>query len=138
MPGGGHRLTLAERLRMSGLRRAHCEVTPRGLFQCSACRRQTSPIAGTIFASTHVPLRLWFRAMYHLTQSKQGISSVALGRRLGVTQTTAWTIKHKLAQVMMERDAAKQLSGRVELDDAYLGGERTGGKRGRGAPRAIG
>jgi hypothetical protein len=64
-----------------------------------------------------VPLRLWFRAMYHLTQSKQGIASVALGRRLGVTQTTAWKIKHKLAQVMMERDATKQLSGRVELDE---------------------
>ena len=114
--------------------RAYSEVTTRGLFQCSACRRQTSPIAGTIFASTHLPLRLWFRAMYHLTQSKQGISSVELGRRLGVTQTTAWKIKHKLAQVMLERDASKRLSGRVEIDDAYLGGERTGGKRGRGAP----
>src|SRR5664279_4982096 len=79
---------------------AYCEVTTRRLFQCSACRRQTSPIAGTIFASTHLPLRLWFRAMYHLTQSKQGISSVELGRRLGVTQTTAWMIKHKLAQAM--------------------------------------
>ena len=114
--------------------RAHCKVRLRGLFQCNACRRQTSPIAGTIFASTHLPLRLWFRAMYHLTQSKQGISSIELGRRLGVTQTTAWKIKHKLAQVMMERDGGKRLSGRVELDDAYLGGERTGGKRGRGAP----
>jgi hypothetical protein len=51
-----------------------------------------------------------------------------------VTQTTAWKIKHKLAQVMMERDASKRLGGRVELDDAYLGGERSGGKRGRGAP----
>jgi ribosomal protein L37AE/L43A len=114
--------------------RTYCEVLSRGLFQCSGCRRQTSPIAGTIFASTHLPLRLWFRAMYHLTQSKQGISSIELGRRLGVTQTTAWKIKHKLAQVMMERDAGKRLTGRVELDDAYLGGERTGGKRGRGAP----
>jgi ribosomal protein L37AE/L43A/transposase-like protein len=114
--------------------RAHSEVKTRHLFQCSACRRQTSLIAGTIFASTHVPLRLWFRAMYHLTQSKQGMSSVELGRRLGVRQTTAWKIKHKLAQVMMERDAPKRLTGRVEIDDAYLGGERTGGKRGRGAP----
>ena len=95
----------------------------------SACRRQTSLIAGTIFACTKVPLRVWFRAMYHLTQSKQGISSIELGRRLGVTQTTAWTIKHKLAQVMLERDAEQQLNGRVELDDAYLGGERSGGKR---------
>jgi ribosomal protein L37AE/L43A/transposase-like protein len=113
--------------------RAYCEVKTRGLFQCNACRRQTSPIAGTIYASTHLPLRLWFRAMYHLTQNKQGISSIELGGRLGVTQTTAWKIKHKLASVMRERDATKRLSGRVELDDAYLGGERTGGKRGRGA-----
>src|SRR6195952_1172810 len=114
--------------------RSYSEVKPRGLFQCSGCRRQTSPIAGTIFASTHLPLRLWFRAIYHLTQSKQGISSLELGRRLGVTQTTAWVIKHKLKQVMMERDATKPLTGRGEIDDAYLGGERSGGKRGRGAP----
>ena len=63
-----------------------------------------------------------------------GISSLELGRRLGVTQNTAWKLKHKLMQVMMERDAGKRLTGRVEIDDAYLGGERSGGKRGRGAP----
>jgi ribosomal protein L37AE/L43A len=113
---------------------SHSEIGTRGLFQCRACRRQTSPTAGTIFAATKVPLRTWFRAMDHLTQSKQGISSIELARRLGVTQTTAWTIKHKLAQVMMERDVDKRLHGRVELDDAYLGGERSGGKRGRGSP----
>lgn len=113
--------------------RAYSEVKTRGLYQCTACRRQTSPIAGTIFASTKLPLTTWFRAQYHLTQSKQGISSIELGRRLGVTQTTAWKIKHKLKQVMMERDASKRLVGRVEADDAYVGGERTGGKRGRGA-----
>ena len=50
-----------------------------------------------------------------------------------MTQTTAWKVKHKLTQVMLERDASKQLTGRVEIDDAYLGGERSGGKRGRGA-----
>ena len=109
-------------------------MTTRDLYQCTKCRRQTSPIAGTIFASTHLPLRLWFRAIYHLTQTKQGISSIELGRRLGVTQTTAWKIKHKLKQVMLERDATKRLIGRVEIDDAYLGGERSGGRRGRGAP----
>ena len=112
----------------------HCEVTSRRLFQCTACRRQTSLIAGTIFAATKLPLRTWFRAIHHLTQTKQGISSIELGRRLGVTQTAAWTIKHKLAQVMLERDADAQLTGRVELDDAYLGGERSGGRRGRGSP----
>jgi len=114
--------------------RAHSVVRSRDLFQCTACRRQTSAIAGTIFASTKLPLRRWFRAMYHMTQSQQGISSLALGRRFGVTQTTAWKAKHKLKQVMMARDARKQLTGRVAIDDAYLGGERSGGQRGRGAP----
>src|SRR5690242_16222817 len=114
--------------------RQHSLVASRDLYQCTKCRRQTSAIAGTIFASTHLPLRLWFRAIYHLTQTKQGISSIELGRRLGVTQTTAWKVKHKLKQVMLERDATKRLTGRVEIDDAYLGGERAGGKRGRGAP----
>lgn len=105
----------------------------RTLYQCTVCRHQASPIAGTIFAATKLPLRTWFRALYHLTQTKQGISSIELGRRLGVTQTTAWKIKHKLKQVMLERNASKRLSGRVEIDDAYVGGERPGGKRGRGA-----
>ena len=114
--------------------RKHCVINTRALYQCTSCRRQTSLIAGTIFASTKVPLRSWFRAMDHLTQSKGGISSLELGRRLGVAQNTAWKLKHKLMQVMLERDAGKRLSGRVEIDDASLGGERSGGKRGRGAP----
>ena len=50
------------------------------------------------------------------------------------TTTAAWKLKHKLKQVMLERDASKRLTGRVEIDDAYLGGEHSGGKRGRGAP----
>jgi ribosomal protein L37AE/L43A len=79
----------------------HSMVTTRDLFQCSKCRLQTSTIAGTIFASTKLPLHLWFRAIYHMTQTKQGISSIELGRRLGVTQTTAWKVKHKLKQVSL-------------------------------------
>lgn len=67
----------------------HCVLETRGLYQCNKCHRQTSLIAGTIFASTKLPLTTWFRAMDHMTQTKQGISSIELGRRLGVTQTTA-------------------------------------------------
>jgi hypothetical protein len=73
--------------------RSHSEVKTRDLCQCTKCRRQTSPIAGTIFASTKLLLRTWFRAMCHLTQSKQGISSIELGRRLGVRQTTRFCRK---------------------------------------------
>jgi transposase-like protein len=98
--------------------RDHCVVKTRALYQCASCRRQTSLTAGTIFAASKLPLRTWFRAMYHLTQGKGGISSLELARRLGVTQTTAWKLKHKLMQVRMERDAGKRLTGRVEMDDA--------------------
>lgn len=122
--------------------RQHSHVTTRDKFQCSACRRQTSPIAGTIFAATKAPLTTWFRAMYHLTQSKHGISSIELGRRLGVTQTTAWKMKTKLAEVMRRSSDKDRLRGRIEMvmpkacfqHDAYLGGERSGGKTGRGSP----
>jgi transposase-like protein len=102
------------------------------LYQCNACRKQTSVKAGTIFAFSKLPLRTWFKAMYLITQSKKGISSIELGRRLGVTQTTAWTLKHKLAQVMIERNAAKRLKGEVQMDDAYIGGLHQG-TFGRGA-----
>src|SRR4051794_7159907 len=62
------------------------------------------------------------------------VSSIGLGRRLGVKQATAWLVKHKLMRAMAAREAGKpKLEGRVEVDDAYLGGERSGGERGRGA-----
>jgi ISXO2-like transposase domain len=87
-----------------------------------------------VFQDSKLPLTTWFVAIYHLTQSKGGISSVELGRRLGVKQGTAWLVKHKLMRAMAEREGAKpKLGGRVEIDDTYLGGERPGGKRGRGA-----
>ena len=103
---------------------SHCIVKrgARRLFQCNACRKQTSVKAGTIFASSKLPLRLWFKAIYLVTQSKKGISSIELARRLGVTQTAAWVMKHKLAQVMLERNASKRLKGKVQMDDAYIGG----------------
>ena len=114
--------------------RGFCELKARKVFQCNRCKRQVSLTAGTVFQDTKLPLTTWFAAIYHLAQGKNGISSVELGRRLGVKQATAWLVKHKLMRAMVAREAAKpKLSGRVEIDDAYLGGERPGGKRGRGA-----
>ena len=58
---------------------------------------------------------------------------MALKRLLGVSYKTAWRLHHKLSQVMVERDAIIKLTGLVEVDDAYLGGQKTEGKRGRGS-----
>ncbi len=71
-------MALAERVRMSCMyEKDHCVVTrgARRLFQCNACRKQTSVKAGTIFASSKLPLRIWFKTIYLVTQSKKGISS---------------------------------------------------------------
>jgi len=110
-----------------------CRLNTRKLQQCNRCHRQTSLTAGTVFAATKLPLTLWFQAIYLITQDKKGISAMKLHRHLGISYNAAWSMKQKLMQVMMERDHDQPLSGFIELDDAYLGGERTGCKPGRGA-----
>jgi transposase-like protein len=102
-------------------------------FQCHGCRRQTTLTSGTIFQATKLPLRLWFLAMYWLTQTKNNVAALELRRILGVCYRTAWRLKHKLLQVMAEAEADRRLAVRVEIDDAYLGGELAGGRRGRGS-----
>ena len=107
------------------------------LWQCCRCRLQTSLIAGTIFEASKLPLTKWFLAMFLLTQSKNNISALSLMRHLGVAYNTAWLIKQKLMEVMSRAEDSRELSGRVEIDDAYLGGERTGGQVGRGAEGKV-
>ncbi|MCU7858960.1 MAG: IS1595 family transposase [Candidatus Thiodiazotropha sp. (ex Lucinoma kastoroae)] len=111
-----------------------CEITSRQLSQCSRCHRQTSVISGTIFEATKLPLTTWFLGIYLLTQTKSGVSALGLRRQLGITYNAAWRMKHKLMQVMKERDESQPVKGIIQIDDAYWGGEHRGGKRGRGAP----
>ena len=107
------------------------------IFQCCRCRKQTTLTEGTIFHSTKLPLTIWFQAMYFLTQNKNNVSTLELKRLVGVSYPAAWRIKHKLMQIMYEREIATKLSGRVEIDDAYLGGENPGGKAGRGSENKV-
>ena len=105
----------------------------RTLYQCKACRHQASLTAGTVFAGTKLPLTTWFLAMYLLSQAKTGLSALALKRQLGVSYPTAWLLHHKILGAMAQREQAHRLEGLVQLDDAYLGGERSDGSTGRGA-----
>ena len=111
-----------------------CQLNTRKLQQCNRCHRQTSITAGTIFDSTKLPLTVWFQVIYLMTQDKEGVSAIKPHRHLGISYIAAWPVRHKLMQVMMERDREYTLAARVEVDDPYLGGVRSGGKRGRGAP----
>lgn len=104
----------------------------RDLYLCAACRFQVSVTAGTVFQDTRKPLTLWFRAMWYATSQKSGVSALGLQRVLGLgSYRTAWTWLHKLRRAMV-RPNRDRLSGRVEVDEIYIGGVKKG-KRGRGA-----
>ena len=103
-----------------------------GLLLCGGCRRQVSVLRGTIFQDSHLPLATWFRAMWHVCVQKNGASALGLQRALGLgSYETAWLCLHKLRKAMI-RPGRDRLSGTVEVDETFLGGERPG-KRGRGA-----
>jgi len=91
-----------------------------------------SVTAGTVFQDTRKPLRLWFRAMWHIVSQKQGVSALGLQRVLGLPRyETVWIWLHKLRTAMV-RPGRERLSGPVQVDETYIGGPRPG-KRGRGA-----
>jgi transposase-like protein len=95
----------------------------RGRLVCRVCRYQASVTAGTIFQGTRQPLRLWFRAIWHITSQKNGASAASLQQILGLgSYQTAWTCLHKLRRVMV-RPGRERLHGRVEVDETYVGSE---------------
>ena len=106
--------------------------TGRGLYHCAACGFQTSVLAGTVFQDTKQDLRLWFRAMWYVTNQKSGVSALGLQRTLGLgSYRTAWAWLHKLRSIMVRPDRDR-LDGTAEVDETYLGGPEPG-KHGRGA-----
>lgn len=108
----------------------------RGLFLCQECRCQISVTSGTIFHQTRKPLRVWFEAMWHVTNQKFGANALGLQRVLGLgSYNTAWQWLHRLRRAMV-RPGRERLMGLVEVDETYIGGERPG-KRGRGADNKM-
>ena len=96
------------------------------LLRCAACRHQTSVTAGTIFQDTRTPLRVWFQAMWWVTTQKNGASALGLQRVLGLQRyETAWTMLHKRRRAMV-RPGRDLLTGRVEIDECYVGGLEEG------------
>lgn len=118
-----------------GMHCGHCRFiqlwkTGRGVFRCGGCRRELSVLAGTIFESSNLSLRVWFRAMWQMTNQKAGVSALGLQRTLGLgSYRTAWACLHKLRRAMV-RPGRKLLNGEIEVDETFVGGhERNGGGR---------
>ena len=109
----------------------------RVVFQCVQCHKDVSVTAGTIFQDSHLPLRLWFRAMWLLTNQKTGLSALGLQRALGLgSYRTAWTCLHKLRRAMV-RPGREPLAGEVEVDETFVGGHEKGGGRRHVGKKAL-
>ena len=100
-------------------------------YRCANCGYDFTVTVGSLFADTHLPLSLWFEAIWHVVEQKNGASALGVQRVLGVSYPTAWRWLHKLRRAMV-RPGRDRLAGAVEVDEVYLGGARPG-KRGRGA-----
>ena len=101
-----------------------------GLKRCHGCDHKQSATAGTIFHRSHLPLRVWFRAMWWVTNQKSGVSASGLQRLLGLgSYETAWALLQKLRRAMV-RPGREKLSGNIEVDETFVGGVDKG-SRGR-------
>ena len=109
----------------------------RGRLVCQKCRHQASVTAGTIFQDTHKPLRMWFRAVWHVTSQKNGASAASLQQVLGLgSYATAWTWLHKLRRAMV-RPGRERLHGTVEVDETYWGAREVGAVGRRTQAKAL-
>src|SRR5438477_6311111 len=110
-------------------------LADRPAYTCAHCGYNVHPCAGTVFHDTRTPLRMWFYAIYLFVTTRHGVSGKELQRQLGVTYKTAYRIGIQIRKLMEQSEGfTGLLGGHVEMDEAYVGGRRSGGKRGRGAP----
>lgn len=109
----------------------HYRITGRPCYSCEFCANHVYPMAGTIFERSTTPLRLWFKGIAYMAVTRCGISSRALSRDLGVGIKTGWRMWKQIRQVLT--DDGGILTGKVEVDETYIGGRKHGGKRGRGS-----
>ena len=89
-------------------------------YHCDECNNNFTPLYGTIFQSTKLPLRKWFAAIWLTINNKKGVSSMMLSRELGITQKSAWYLLHKLRQLLPQDET--KLEGEVQIDCGYIGG----------------
>ena len=105
----------------------HCDeakrITPRkdGYYRCNACKRDFTVRTGTIFERSHIPLHKWIYAMYLLMTARKGISSLQLGKEIGITQKSAWFMLQRIREACGNDPTV--LSGIVEIDETYVGGK---------------
>ena len=91
-------------------------------FRCRDCKRYFSVKTGTVMAHSNLTLQQWAIAVYLMTTSHKGVSSLKLGRDLGITQKSAWMLAHKIRKGWAETADFGRLIGTLEADETYVGG----------------
>lgn len=106
------------------------------IYRCAQCKTNFSITVGTIFENSKLPLRVWFGAIWLLTNHPKGIASTTLARDLGITQKSAWFVLHRLRHAARTQSFnTPPLSGKVEIDETFVGGKAKklhGGRKGKG------
>jgi transposase-like protein len=113
-------------------------TSQRRVWKCRACRKQFSVLTGTIFHGTKIPVRTWVLVI-EMASSKNGVAAREIERKYGLTPKSAWFMMHRIREAMRREPMAGLLTGRVVVDETYIGGKpsnRHGGtKAGRGWPK---
>lgn len=111
-------------------------------YKCAKCDVHFSILVSTIFENTKLPLRIWFGAIWLLTNDPKDIASTTLAKDLGITQKSAWFMLHRLRHAARTQSFNKPLSGVVEVDETFVGGRyrnKRADKRGKsGATDGVG
>ena len=94
-----------------------------GLYCCAACRKTFTARVGTVLADSHIPFSKWLMAMFILCSAKKSISAHQMHRMIGVTYKTAWFLCHRIRYAMGTDPSAPKLTGTVEADETFIGGE---------------
>ncbi|MCW3102522.1 MAG: family transposase [Bacteroidetes bacterium] len=91
-------------------------------YKCSACKKKFTVTVGSVFENSNVSLQKWLLSLYLVSSTKKGISSIQLGKAIGVTQKTAWFMLQRIRE-MLKEEAESMLEGVVEIDETYVGGK---------------
>ena len=116
--------------------RTYWSLPKRLLYECKGCRYQVSATAGSVLHRTRTSLLTWFWALFLISSDKRGHSALSLSKEMGISYWVSWTMLQKIRTAMGQQDDKYKLQGLVEMDEAYFGGERKGGKRGRGTTKS--
>jgi hypothetical protein len=96
-------------------------VRKNGYYRCNSCKNDFTVRTATIFERSHIPLHKWLYAMYLLMTARKGISSLQLGKEIGITQKSAWFMLQRIRQACGNDLVA--LKGIVEIDETFIGGK---------------